>query len=50
MNLRDKDSDFKSLCMMFDEGLEMPVDTSDSKFWFSLEHPKVSCLLLLFFF
>lgn len=40
MNLRHDDSNFKTFCLMFDEGVEVPTDISDSKFWFSLEHPK----------
>ncbi|ONK73498.1 uncharacterized protein A4U43_C04F32240 [Asparagus officinalis] len=45
MNLKEGDSNFRSLCQMFDEGLEMPSDTCDSKFWFSLEHPKAEIRL-----
>lgn len=40
MNLSGDESIFDALHLLFDEGVLMPKEVADSKFWFSLEHPK----------
>nr|CAD1844938.1 unnamed protein product [Ananas comosus var. bracteatus] len=39
-NLRKEESIAKTLSLMFDRDADMPVEISDSKIWFSLEHPE----------
>ncbi|URD79238.1 U3 small nucleolar RNA-associated protein 10 [Musa troglodytarum] len=40
MNLKDEENIVQRFCLMFDGALDMPSEISDSKLWFSLEHPK----------
>lgn len=41
MNATEEENITQRLCMMFDDTLDRPTEISDSKLWFSLEHPKV---------
>ncbi|XP_039121366.1 uncharacterized protein At3g06530-like [Dioscorea cayenensis subsp. rotundata] len=39
-NSTEEESVFDTFCLMFDGQLDLPQSISDSKVWFSLEHPK----------
>lgn len=41
MNAKEEENISQRLCLMFDDTLDRPTEISDSKLWFSLEHPKV---------
>ncbi|XP_074584883.1 uncharacterized protein At3g06530 [Curcuma longa] len=40
MNAKEEENISQRLCLMFDDTLDRPTEISDSKLWFSLEHPK----------
>ena len=42
MKSKKEGSVYDKLCRILDGNLDMSLEISDSKIWFSLEHPKVS--------
>lgn len=44
---KEEDDVTKTLSLIIDGSLDMPLEISDSKIWFALEHPKVAKFLLI---